>query len=193
MENNRRYTGSLIGGILLLVFGTLTLLGQIFKGFDFWHIFWPFIVIGFGAMFFVGMFAGGRSVSGLAVPGSIITVIGLMLFVQNLTEHWESWSYGWTVILMSVGLGIYIMGWWGDDQGQRRAGWNLIRIGLVLFILFGAFFEMLFNSFGFGRFLFPIALIGLGVYIILRRSGIFSNSKMADEQVTDSSQEKNGD
>ena len=32
------------------------------------------------------------------------------MFLQNLTGYWESWSYSWTVILVLVGLGIFIMG-----------------------------------------------------------------------------------
>jgi hypothetical protein len=120
MDSNRRNVGSLVGGTLLIMFGALALLAQLVRGLDFWGTFWPFIIIGLGLMFFVGMLAGGKSVAGLAIPGSILTVIGLMMFAQNLTDRWESWSYGWTVILMSVGLGIYIMGAWTGDTGQRH-------------------------------------------------------------------------
>ncbi len=187
MENNRRNMGSLVGGVLLVVFGVLALLGQVFRGVNFWGTLWPFIVIGVGVAFFVGMFAGGKSVSGLAIPGSIITGIGLMLFLQNLTNHYESWSYGWTVIVMSVGLGIFIMGWYGEDMGQRAAGARVIKIGAILFLIFGAFFEMIFNSWGFSRFLFPIALIMLGGYLILSRAGLLPKQKKVEEQTNDSS------
>jgi hypothetical protein len=169
---SQRNAGPLVVGALLILFGLLSLVGQIFRGFHFWDTFWPFIVIGVGAMFFVGMFAGGKSVSGLAVPGSIITAIGLMLFYQNLTGHWESWSYGWTVILMSVGLGIFIMGAYGGDEGQRKSGMGVMRVGLILFILFGGFFEMIFSEgarFGLRQVLFPVALILLGLYLIVKR------------------------
>jgi hypothetical protein len=87
-------------------------------------------------MFFVVMAAGGKSVSGLAIPGSIITTIGLMLFLQNLTGHWESWAYGWTVILMSVGAGIFIMGALGGQEAQRRSGIQLLKLGGLLFVIF---------------------------------------------------------
>ncbi len=94
MTTQRSQIGTLIGGVMLIGLGTLALFGQLFRGFHFWSYFWPLIVIGAGAMFFVGMLAGGKSVSGLAVPGSIITVNGLMLLFQNFTGHWTSWSYG---------------------------------------------------------------------------------------------------
>ena len=173
--SSQRNTGSLVGGSLLIIFGVLALLGKIFQNYDFWGTFWPFFIIGVGILFFVGMLAGGRSVSGLAIPGTIITTIGLMLFYQNLTHHWESWSYGWTVILMSVGLGIFIMGVWGQNESQRSAGLGVLRIGLIMFIIFGAFFELIFTSgmpFGLRSILFPVALILLGLYLILMRSGL---------------------
>ena len=172
--SSQRNVGSLVGGGLLIIFGLLALVGQLFRGFNFWNTFWPFFIIGFGLLFFVGMFAGGRSVSGLAIPGAIVTTIGLMLFYQNLTGHWESWSYGWTVILMAVGLGIFIMGTWGQNSTQRAAGLRVLRIGLVLFIIFGAFFELIFTSgmpFGLRSIIFPAALILLGLYLVLTRSG----------------------
>lgn len=173
MSTDRPNISSLIGGVALVSLGLLTLASQFFRGFDFWGTIWPFFIIGLGALFFVGMFSGGRSMAGLAIPGSILTAIGLMLFLQNLFDHWESWSYGWTVILMSVGLGIYIMGRYDENAQQRQSGVRVMRIGAILFVIFAGFFEMIFNSFPFSRFLFPVALILLGVYLILARSGMF--------------------
>jgi hypothetical protein len=180
--SSQRNTGSLVGGSLLIIFGVLALLGKIFQSFNFWETFWPFFIIGFGLLFFVGMFAGGRSVSGLAIPGTIITTIGLMLFYQNITNHWESWSYGWTVILMSVGLGIFIMGIWGQNASQSTAGLRVLRIGLIMFIIFGAFFELIFTSgmsFGLRSVIFPIALILLGLYLVFTRSGLLTGRPSA--------------
>ena len=192
--SSQRNVGSLVGGALLIIFGALALVGQLFRNLNFWDTFWPFIIIGFGLLFFVGMFAGGRSVSGLAIPGTIITTIGLMLFYQNLTNHWESWSYGWTVILMSVGVGIFIMGVWGQNPTQRAAGLGVLRIGVILFIIFGAFFELIFTAgkpFGLRSIIFPAGLILLGLYLILSRSGLLSiGSPKADSKSTDNTPEE---
>ena len=191
--SSQRNVGSLVGGALLIIFGALALVGQLFRNLDFWGTFWPFIIIGFGLLFFVGMFAGGRSVSGLAIPGSIITIIGLMLFYQNISGHWESWSYGWTVILMSVGVGIYIMGMWGQNSSQRAAGLGVLRIGVILFIVFGAFFELIFTAgrpFGLRSVIFPVGLILLGAYLILSRTGLLSfGSPKADSESTENTLE----
>jgi hypothetical protein len=174
MNTKTQNYGSLIAGILLMLFGGLALASQFFGPFDFWGNLWPLIIIGVGAMLFVGMFAGGRGTSGLAIPGSIITVVGLLLMVQNLTGHWESWSYGWTIIIASVGLGIYLMGIQREDEGQRQSGIQVMKVGAVLFILFGAFFEMIFNSSQLAQIAFPIGLILLGGYLILRRGAFGS-------------------
>lgn len=192
--SSQRNTGSLVGGSLLIIFGILALFGKIFQNFDFWGTFWPFFIIGVGLLFFVGMFAGGRSVSGLAIPGTIITTIGLMLFYQNITNHWESWSYGWTVILMSVGVGIFIMGIWGQNNTQRAAGLRVLRIGLIMFVIFGAFFELIFTSgmsFGLRSIIFPVGLILLGLYLVLIRSGLLpSRSGDTATEITETTLEE---
>lgn len=188
METKPRNAGSLIVGVLLVTFGLLALASQLFRGFDFWGDFWPFIIIAVGVMFFAGMFAGGKSTSGLAIPGTIITGIGLILLVQNLTGHYESWSYAWALIIIFVGLGVFIMGWWGGNPGQRRTGNGLMRLGLILFLIFGAFFEMLFRSFTLADYVFPVGLILLGLYLVLRRSGLFTR-KQAQDQLPDQPQD----
>jgi hypothetical protein len=189
MLTNNRNLASLLAGVILIGVGLLSVVGQVLDGFHvldhIWHFTWPFFVIGFGMLFFVGMFAGGKSTGGLAIPGSIITAVGLMLFYQNLTNHWESWAYGWTVILMAVGLGIFIMGAYQDNEDRRQAGLKVLKLGLVMFVIFGAFFELLFSTFspfGLRRFVFPLMLIAFGAYLVITRSGLLPVK--SDEAVT---------
>ena len=170
--STQRNIGALIGGSVLIAIGILSIFGQIFTSFNFWSFIWPFFIIGVGAMFYVGMFAGGKSVSGLAIPATIITTIGLILFYQNITGHWESWSYAWTVIILAVGLGIYIMGTFGGDEGQQSSGKNLMKVGAILFIVFGGFFEMILSIGSrsvLRQSIFPILLILLGLYLVYSR------------------------
>jgi len=181
MQTNRSNAGALVGGAIMIAFGLLALAGQVFRGVD-WGFLWPFIIIALGAVFFVAMFAGGKQTAGLAIPGSIVGGIGLVLLFQNITGHWESMSYFWALIVLFVGVGIYIMGWYGGDANQKRSGMSVMKVGLILFIVFGAFFELIFSSFN--NLLFPILLILLGAYMILSRSGLFSRNK--DDSSTDS-------
>jgi hypothetical protein len=184
MSTNRSNTGALVGGAVLIALGVLSLAGQFFTRLDFWGMAWPFFIIGFGALFFVGMFAGGKSVSGLAIPGTIIMTVGLMLFLQNLFNYWQSWAYGWTLILISVGLGIFIAGWYGDNEGERRGGISVMKIGAVLFLIFGGFFEAIFNSFSFSKFIFPVALILLGLYLVGVKSNTLRRGEEKPEEIT---------
>ncbi len=175
MLSQRSHTGGLIGGSILIGLGVLFLLAQFFN-FMAWQSLWPFVVIGVGGLFFVGMLLGGKPAAGLAIPGSIIGVIGLLLLYQNLSGRWNSWAYGWTLILMAVGLGIWIAGWWADNARQRRAGGRLLQVGFVLFVIFGAFFELVLSGFGgstLTQVFFPVMLILLGLYLVIRRSGLW--------------------
>jgi hypothetical protein len=179
MSNNRN-TGALIGGAILIGFGLLALLSNLFSGFHFWNYLWPLIIIAIGGLFFVGMFAGGKSVAGLAIPGSILGVVGIMMLFQNLTSHWESWAYGWTVILIAVGLGVFIMGLYTGDDYRKRSGLRVMKVGAILFIIFGGFFEMLFSTFrlnGLAQYLFPALLILLGLYLVISRAGLLPHKQ----------------
>ena len=180
MQNHRSHTGTLIGGTLLIAFGLLSLASQIFQGFN-WRFLWPFFIIGVGALFYIAMFAGGKQAAGFAIPGTIISGVGLVLLVQNIIHHLESMSYFWTLIILFVGLGIYIMGLYGNDLGQKQSGTRVMKIGLILFIIFGSFFELAFSPLG--NLTFPILLILLGVYLVLSRSGLL---RKREDAISDS-------
>jgi uncharacterized membrane protein YfcA len=68
------------------------------------------------------------------------------------------------------------MGWYGSDENQKRSGFGVMKVGLILFIIFGAFFEILIFS-SFNSLVFPVLLILLGLYMILSRSGLFGGKK----------------
>jgi hypothetical protein len=171
MITQRPNAGGLVGGTLLIGLGIIFLLGQ-FVGFRGFELIWPLLVVGLGVAFFVGMLAGGKSLAGLAVPGSVLTAIGLVLLFQSVFGHWEAWAYGWTIIFFAVGVGIFIMGAWAGNPVQRQSGLRVAGIGLVLFVFFGAFFElMIFGGQGepWRRAVAPILLILAGVILLVRR------------------------
>ena len=184
MKTNRSSAGTLIAGTILIVFGLLSLVPRFFDMID-WGFLWPFIIIGFGAVFFVAMFAGGKQTAAFAIPASIISGIGLILLFQNITGRWESMSYFWALIILFVGIGIYIMGWYAGDENQKRSGFGVMKVGFILFIIFGAFFEILFSSFN--NILFPVLLIILGAYLVLTRSGLLSRKDTRVDEPSDHS------
>ena len=178
MVTQRHNTGGLVGGAILIGLGTLFLLGQ-FINFSAWQYLWPLAIVGMGAVFFIGMVAGGKPAAGLAIPGSILSTIGLLMVFQSLTGRWEAWSYGWTVIILAVGIGIFIMGAWSGNRTQRQSGLRLAGIGFVLFAIFGSFFELLlFGADGaaWRQVVLPAALILAGLWLIIRRAGLWPRS-----------------
>jgi len=140
---------NLLAGIMLVGFGLLILIGQV-AGLGGWGNSWPYIVIGFGVLFFVGMVLGGKQSGALAIPGSILAGIGLMLLVQNLFNLWETWSYAWGLIIFFVGVGLFTFGLWSDRPDLRHSGARLVQLGLLLFLIFGAIFEFIFSYSGLG-------------------------------------------
>jgi hypothetical protein len=174
MQTNRSNAGALIGGAVLIAVGLLSLAGQIFRNVN-WGALWPFTIIGLGMLFFVAMFAGGKQAAGFAIPGSIVGGIGLVLLTASITHHWEAMAYFWTLIILFIGAGIYIAGWYGGDSNQKDSGWRVMKVGLILFIIFGAFFETMFSSFN--NLIFPVLLILVGVYLVVARSGLLRGKK----------------
>jgi hypothetical protein len=170
MQTNHSKLGPLIAGALLIGFGFLSLVGRVFDNLN-WGFLSSLAIAGFGGLFFVVMFATGKNNAALAIPGTIVGGIGLVLLIQNVIHHWESMSYFWTLIIVFVGLGIYLMGWYGKEENQKQSGLRVMKVGFILFLIFGTFFEMIFSSFS--SIVFPVMLILLGGYLVLARSGLF--------------------
>jgi hypothetical protein len=169
-DNTSRGGANLILGAILIGLGLLFLVVQI-PGVRFGYHMWPFFIIIPGLAFFVGMVLGGRGAGGLAVPGSIVTTVGLILLYQNVTNHWVSWSYAWGLIVAAVGIGLMINGSWSFRPALITQGRRVAVIGLALFLAFGAFFEaFIFRGFiGYAQWVWPVALIALGLFLLLRR------------------------
>lgn len=184
---SKQSNSGLVGGIILLGMGGLFLVAQL-MGAAFWVSFWPFIIVAAGGFFFVGMVAGGKGAGALAIPGSILTTIGLLLLLQNSYGLWYIWSYAWALIIVAVGLGIFLKGLWNEEEGSRQAGLRLMTIGVILFLAFGAFFELGFGLLGFdvsARLVAPMILIGLGLFLVLRASGLFGGRRLPQETPTE--------
>ena len=130
-----------LGGLLVLI-GAILLAGQ-FVRVDIGHFGWPFFVIAPGILIlFVALTARGALSEGLAIFGSIVTVSGLILLVQDATDHYESWAYAWTLIFPgAIGIGMILYGLTARRPGNVRSGRRLVAIALVLFLLGAAFFE----------------------------------------------------
>ena len=153
---------SIVIGLILILAGVLFLVLQAFPELaariDLASQ-WPLIIVGVGALLILGALFGTPP---LAVPGSILSGIGLLLTYQNMTGNWESWAFAWTLIPGFVGIGIMLMGALDKDQREQIGnGFRLVLISLGLFVVFGGFFG------AFGQY-WPVLLIIGGVLLLFR-------------------------
>lgn len=149
-------------GVVLIVLGAIFLLNQFIPGLGF-VLSWPWIVIGVGAALLVaGLLVGAPD---MAVPAFIVAGIGGILYYQNLTGDWTSWSYAWALIPVFVGLGIMaaaILG--GRSRNAYSEGIRTVLVGLVLFIVFGSFF----GAFNWLGAYWPLLLVGAGLILLVQ-------------------------
>jgi hypothetical protein len=162
---NMRRRGNVAGAILLIGIGVWYLaiaMSPAVKTLAYGVTTWPYQIIALGLLFYL---AGLLSwTPGFFIPGSIIAGIGGILYYQNISGNWSSWSYMWTLIPGFVGIGLILFGVLARKFGAIIGGlWNIFG-SLVLFSIFG---------FAFGQVqytdkIWPAALIMLGLFFLLR-------------------------
>jgi hypothetical protein len=134
--------GMLVLGGLLLVVGALALAGR-GLGVDAFELGWPLFVIVPGLLLFaLAVTARGPAGAALAVPAGIVTMVGIVLAVQNATGLWATWAYAWALVAPGgIGLGLLAYGFVTGHRESVRAGLPIFGVGLGLFLGFGLFFE----------------------------------------------------
>jgi hypothetical protein len=136
-----RRESTLLGGLLVLL-GVVLLILQ-FVRIDVGHYGWPLFVIAPGVLLLVlALTSRGALGEGLAILGSIITVSGLILLVQNSIDRFESWAYAWPLVFPgAIGTGMILYGLTAARPGNVRVGTRLVGIAVIIFLLGAAFFE----------------------------------------------------
>jgi hypothetical protein len=157
-------SGSLLGGALVGL-GALLLIFRLL-GLDAGAL----IVTAVGLGMFVAMVLLGKRWGWVAVPASVVTMVGLLLVYTSLFNYGQSWAYTWTLLFAAAGMGILISHYWSGRPENTRFGTFLVQASLIAFVGFGLFFEVLiFSRSGFlGNLLWPAILIVVGGYLILR-------------------------
>ena len=171
MDKNWNFAGLIIG-VVLIIIGILAFFGRyiILPDMD---TLWPLVVVVAGAAFFIPLLLGNKSRGGLAIPGSILVTIGVILYIMNRTDSWEAWSYCWALIVCAVGAGNWIKGYTSGAPELQKRGLTTLRTGLILFIVFGVIMEFIFSMSGEahwgGVLLWSILLILVGAYLLVTR------------------------
>ena len=169
MTDERR--GAIVLGAILIVVGGAFLVTNL-TGFSF-DAAWPLFVIVPGLVLLGASFtARSEAGVGLAIAGSIVTTVGLVLAVQEATGMYATWAYAWALVAPgSVGAGMFLYGTFTERADLRRDGLRVAGVGLALFIGFALFFEGVIGLSGDGQppleGLLPIALIALGAILVV--------------------------
>jgi len=174
METSERRGQSVssVGGLILVLLGALFLLQQVVD-FDIGRIVWPFFIIIPGLLCLTAVALGGKASGWLAVPGSIVTMVGCILLFQALTGRYVTWAYAWALVApFGVGVGMLLLGLRDDHPWGMASGLTLMAIGLGLFLACGAFFEVLiFRGAVAAGTIWPLALIAVGIVLLIGRIG----------------------
>jgi hypothetical protein len=162
--------GALVIGLGLVLLGGAALLvqaGGIQVG-------WPAWIILPGVALIVGAIAvGGPGGSGMAAVGGIVTMVGVVLAVQDAYDLYQTWAYAWALVAPGgVGLGLAIYGLATRRWDDVRGGLGALAAGIVIFLVGFLFFEGVIDLSD-GRFedltavVVPLLLVGIGLVVLL--------------------------
>jgi hypothetical protein len=168
MEKKRR-TQLVLGVLLILVAGWLiaTRIRPDLAEFLNLSFEWPmWVVLAGAALLLIGLLVGEPD---MAVPACIVAGIGGILYYQNATSRWDSWSFLWTLIPGFVGIGKILSGLIGGNfKTNLHEGLQALLVCAILFIIFGTIFNA-WTIFGAYSTYVPVALLFiLGLWLIVR-------------------------
>jgi protein-S-isoprenylcysteine O-methyltransferase Ste14 len=163
--------GAAVLGGILIVLGLIFFAGNQLN-IDIGEATWPLYVIAPGvALVTLGLTQ--RHGSGLTIFGSIVTMVGLVLFYQNATDHWESWAYAWALVGPGgSGIGMLLYGTRSGERKMARDGFWTILTALGIFAVGLIFFEGIIGISGerlpLPNWVLPVAVIVIGVLVLVR-------------------------
>ena len=128
--------------MLLLVIGGILLVTRVTE-LSFGAEAWPVLIVVPGVALLIASFAvPPRGGLGLAIPGSIIATVGLILWFQEANDAYSTWAYAWALVAPTApGVGTLIYGLVKGDGELARDGLRMTGVGLALFTGFALFFE----------------------------------------------------
>jgi hypothetical protein len=148
-------------GLILIVLAVVLILGKLgvigFLG----NLFWPIFVLLPGLLFHI-LFFGRILPVGVLVPGGMLVTYSLMFFFCNVFG-WGSMVFLWPGFIFGVAVGLYELHIFNrySPRGTFKAAFLLAVISLVFFAI-----TFLFTV---SSYVIAIVLIGIGLWMILRR------------------------
>ena len=145
---------NVVWGAFFILIGVVLLIGN-FSDFGIGEL-WPVFLLAGGAAFFVGYLLN-RDHYGLLMPGSILTVIGL-LFLYCSVDGWCHMENLWPLFILAPAAGFVAMYFGGiREKGLLIPAGILFTIGLLF----------LFVSMDLGKFWPVMLILGGGILIAM--------------------------
>jgi hypothetical protein len=170
----RRSGSGIALGVVLVVVGLFYLVVQV-ASVDLSSFGWPlFVIIPGLTLLIVGFVSFG---TGAAIPGGILTMVGLVLAYQNSTGNWASWVYAWALVAPGgVGVGLFLQGLRERNAGLIKQGRSLMFIAAMIFLVGFVFFESILDISGINdqpvvKGALPALLIVVGALLLARSIG----------------------
>jgi hypothetical protein len=162
----------LVAGVILVIIGAALLVTRVVE-ISFGGVTWPLWIVVPGLAMLVGsFFIPPRGGLGLAIPGAIVTTVGLVLWVQAVYDLYATWAYAWALVAPTgPGLGMLLYGLVHRDGELVGDGLRTTLVGIGLFLGFALFFEGVIGLSGdpFPNLdqVLPYAVIALGVLLVV--------------------------
>jgi hypothetical protein len=162
----------LVAGMILVIVGAALLLSRVVD-LSINGITWPLWIVVPGVAMLVGsFFIPPRGGLGLAVPGAIVTTVGIILWVQEAYGLYSTWAYAWALVAPTApGLAMLLYGIVHRDGELAGDGLRTTLVGVGLFLGFALFFEGVIGLSGEPvanlEQVLPYAVIGLGVLLVV--------------------------
>ena len=103
----------------------------------------------------------------LAAPGAMLVALGSIIFVLDLINHFEAFSYLWTLIPITFTAGLMHARRFEPNHPIHRNGDRFIRVLGIIGVTMAVLFELfVFETFGPW---WPLILIGYGIYLLVNR------------------------
>ncbi len=103
----------------------------------------------------------------LGLFGGLLATVAALLFLMNLTDHWEGWAYAWTLVPAGAVAGLMYGYRHQPERPIHRRGPRFIRLALTAGLAMALLFELfIFNTLGPW---WPVLLVGLGLFLLVRR------------------------
>jgi hypothetical protein len=149
---------------------------------------WPYFVIIPGVVLLIASLVRTPPHGvGFAIAGSIVTMVGAVLFYQQATGHWESWAYAWALVGPgAAGLGMLVYGLIFGQRDLLPAGARLIAIAAAIFVAGYWYFETVFATgrapLEFGQW-WPVVVVGVGLSVLV--AGLLSRGSRTGNPTID--------